>query len=296
MTLSKLFSGLNENALKYLLPQYMSAYSGVVLRLSAGTLLFWIYGLVKRRTAPPISMRDRALLFLAGAVLVFGYMFTLLAGLSYTTPISSSIFISLEPVWVFIICLILRTERISTGKVAGIVLGFAGALLIIMSQKSGGVATDPIKGNMLCLASSVFFALYLVVEKKFLKRLSNAQVSKWTFFGGGVSAAVAVLFVGWDAPVLDMSLLSVPMLVLAFVLIFPTFLGYLLQDVGLKTLPATVVALYGDMILVVAAVMSYILGQDTFDWTQPVAILLMIASVYMTETAEHKDAAKQSTT
>lgn len=290
MTVSKIFSGLNENALKYLLPRYMDAFSGVVLRLTAGTFLFWLYGLYTRKEAAKISWRDRGWLFLVGVIVVFGYMITLLEGLSYTTPISSSIFISLQPVWVYIICLCLRTERVSAGRVAGIVLGFGGALLIILTQHGGDVAIDPFKGNMFCLASSVLFASYLVIEKKFLKRLSNAQVSKWTFFGGAVAAACAITFMGWDAPVLDHKLWSVPMLVLLFVLIFPTFISYLLQDIGLKNLPATVVALYGDLILIVAAVASYVLGQDHFNWFQPVAIVLMLASVYLVEHAERKSA------
>lgn len=40
MLISKTFSGLNENALRYLLPVWMSAYSGVVMRLGFGTLFF----------------------------------------------------------------------------------------------------------------------------------------------------------------------------------------------------------------------------------------------------------------
>lgn len=288
MTVAKVFSGLNENALKYLLPRYMDAFSGVVLRLTAGSLLFWLYGLYTRREAPAISWRDRGILFLVGIVVVFGYMITLLEGLSYTTPISSSIFISLQPVWVYIICLFLRTERLSWGRVAGIILGFGGALLIILTQHGDDVASDPLKGNMFCLASSVLFASYLVIEKKFLKRLSNAQVSKWTFFGGAVAAVCAIFFMGWDAPVLKLSIFSVPMLVLLFVLIFPTFVSYLLQDIALKVLPATVVALYGDLILIVAAIASYILGQDHFSWFQILAIVLMIGSVYLVEVSERK--------
>ncbi len=288
MTISKIFSGLNENALKFLLPTWMSAYTGVVLRLGGGTLLFWIYGLITKQKSPKITNKDRILLFITGMISVFGYMWTLLEGLTYTTPISSSIFISLQPIWVFIICLILRTEKISIGKTIGILLGFAGALMIILTQKSSSVALDPIKGNIYCLASSILFAAYLVIEKVFLRHLSNAQVSKWTFFGGAFSASVVILFTGWDAPVLSEGIFSTPMLALLFVILFPTFLSYLLQDIGLKNLPATVVALYGDLILIVAAIASYILGQDKFDWWQPVAIVLMLISVYLVEVAEKK--------
>ena len=112
------------------------------------------------------------------------------------------------------------------------------------------------------------------------------MVSKWTFLGGAIPALIVALTSGWDAKVLEQSLFSIPMLVLLFVLIFPTSISYLLQDFALKILPATVVALYGDLILIVAAIMSYILGQDIFSWWQILAIALMLGSVYLVEVAE----------
>ena len=114
------------------------------------------------------------------------------------------------------------------------------------------------------------------------------MVSKWTFLGGAIPAIIFAISSGWDARVLEQSLFSVPMLVLLFVLIFPTSISYLLQEFALKVLPATVVALYGDLILIVAAITSYALGQDVFSWWQILAIVLMLGSVYLVEVAEQK--------
>ncbi len=291
MGIAKIFSGLNENALRYLLPTWMGAITGVLLRLTGGTILFFLWGQYMNHrdpSRPKASVRDRLWLFAIGIVMVYGYMWALLEGLTYTTPISSSIFISLQPAWVFIICLIMRTERVTVWKVAGLLLGFGGALLCILTGHHSDVASDPFKGNMYCLLSSVLYAGYLVAQKIFLKRLDNTTVSMWTFFGGAAAAVVAVLITGWDAKVFTQSIFSTPMLILAFVIIFPSFISYLLQDIGLKNLPATVVALYGDVILVVATIASYILGQDHFSWWQMLAIIMMLVSVYFVEAAERK--------
>ena len=83
-----------------------------------------------------------------------------------------------------------------------------------------------------------------------------------------------------------MSLFSTPMLVLLFVLVFPTTISYLLLPLGLKYLKTTLVAIYGYLILIVATVTSFILGQDRFSWTQLAAIVLICASVYLVEVAE----------
>lgn len=288
MFVAKTFSGLNQNALRYLLPNWMSAQTGVFLRLGAGTLLFLIYQLVVGKKVVWPNAKDLFVLLLAGLVFVFGYMWTLLEGLTYTTPISSSIFISLQPVFVFIICLIIRTEKMTVKKVAGMLIGFGGALLCVLTQHGSDIASNPVKGNLLCLVGAVLFSCYLVTEKRYIPKYGSAMVSFLTFGGGTIGAITLALLSGWDAPVLHQHLFSLPMLVLLFVLIFPSFISYLLQDFSLNLLPATVVALYSDLILIVSAIASYILGQDRFSWWQIAAIALMLVSVYLVESSEPK--------
>lgn len=288
MFVAKTFSGLNQNALRYLLPNWMSPYSGVVLRLGFGTLFFVVFEFFVRKKFSMPGWKDGCVLFGAGLVFVFGYMWALLEGLSFTTPISSSIFISLQPVFVFIICLVIKTEKATVKKVSGMLLGFGGALLCVLTQHTSQIATDPMKGNLFCLLGAFLYSCYLVIEKKFIPRYGSAMVSALTFGGGTLGAIILILFTGWDAPVLHQYIFSVPMLVLLFVLIFPTSISYLLQDFSLKLLTATVVALYSDLILIVSAIASYIIGQDKFSWWQILAIALMLLSVYLVESSESK--------
>ena len=97
MAVSKVFSGLNMNALKYLLPLWMSPLTGATLRCTFAAAAFWVIGWFM----PPekSSAKDKWLLFLLGALGLYGFMFLYLAGLSKTTPVSSSIFTSLQPIW-----------------------------------------------------------------------------------------------------------------------------------------------------------------------------------------------------
>lgn len=288
MTVAKTFSGLNQNALRYLLPRWMDAISGVTLRLGAGALLFWIYGWLKPGQKSDATLKERLELLLIGMVFVFGYMWCLLKGLTYTTPIDSSIFISLQPIWVFIIALWLKTDRCSIMKVAGMALGVGGALVTVLTSKSSAVASDPLLGDALCLGGSMLYSVYLVLSKRYLRHLSDATVSKWTFLGGAIPAIVVAIFSGWDAPVLHSGVFSVPFLVLIFVLVFPSFISYLLQDMALKDISATAVAMYGDLILVVSAIASYILHQDIFSWWQILSIAMVLVSVFMVEKSEAK--------
>ena len=264
MIISKTFSGLNMNALKYLLPLWISPLTGVTLRCTFAALAFWIISLF---TQPETSTRrEKILLFLLGALGIYGFMFFYLLGLSKTTPVSSSIFSSLQPIWVFILSVIFFKETITKMKITGILIGLGGALLCILTQKNDDLASDAFTGNLLCLLSSMAYAIYLIASNRILKHVGVIEATLFTFP------------IHWK-----------PMAVLAFVLIFPTVISYLLIPVGLKYLKTTLVAIYGYLILIVATITSLALGQDRFSWSQLIAVLLICSSVYFVEIAESKE-------
>ena len=71
---------------------------------------------------------------------------------------------------------------------------------------------------------------------------------KYTFFRGGCHGCYCQYnFTAFDAPILRMSLFSTPMLVLLFVLVFPTTISYLLLPLGLKYLKTTFGSYFMDI-------------------------------------------------
>lgn len=292
MVVSKTFSGLNMNALKYLMPLWIAPLSGVAMRCVFAAVAFWIIGCFTEKETS--TLRDKFLLFLLGAIGIYGFMFFYLLGLSKTTPISSSIFSSLQPIFVFLISVFFLKEKVSWMKVIGIVVGLGGALLCILTQKSDDLASDAFTGNMLCLMSAIAYAVYLVVSKRLLKTAGIFTLLRYTFTGAACSSLITLCFTGFDAPLFSEPIHWLPISLLLFVLIFPTVLSYILVPIGLKYLPTTLVAIYGYLILIVATIVSFIAGQDRFSWTQIGAILLICSGVYFVEVAENKNKPKET--
>ncbi|MEG1544625.1 MAG: DMT family transporter, partial [Tannerellaceae bacterium] len=280
-------SGLNMNALKYLLPLWMSPMTGVTIRCAFAAVIFWVIGLFMK---PEVSTpKEKLALFMLGALGIYGYMYFFLIGLSKTTPVSSSIFTSLQPIWVFAIAVLFYKEKITLMKIMGILIGLGGAMLCIFTQKSDDLASDALTGNLFCLASSVMYAIFLIYSNHILKTVGMMTMLKYTFTGAAFSSVLVSAFVGFDAPLFSMPIHWMPMSILVFVLIFPTVISYLLIPVGLKYLNTTLVAIYGYLILIVATIVSLIVGQDRFSWTQMGAIALICIGVYFVEVAEGKE-------
>lgn len=286
MAVSKIFGGLNMNALKYLLPLWMSPLTGATMRCTFAAVAFWIIGLFMPKETS--TSKEKVFLLLLGGLGLYGFMFLYLIGLSKTTPVSSSIFSSLQPMWVFVIMIIFYKEKMSAKKIIGLAIGLVGALVCILTQKSDDLASDAFVGNMLCLGSSLAYAIYLVLSQRILTNVGAMTMLRYTFTGAAVTSLIVTAFVGFEAPVFASPMHWQPFLILMFVLIFPTTISYMLIPIGLKYLKTTVVAIYGYLILIVATITSLALGQDRFSWTQMSAILFIIVGVYLVEVAESK--------
>ena len=132
MVVSKALGGLNMNALKYLLPLWIAPVTGVTFRLVFGAAAFWLIDIFCKPENSTI--RQKWQLFILGALGIYGYMFFYLLGISKTTPVSSSIFVSLEPIWVFIISVLFYKEKVTWMKVLGIGMGFIYELIRLIGQ------------------------------------------------------------------------------------------------------------------------------------------------------------------
>ena len=299
MIVSRVFAGVNVNALKFLLPLWLVPAVGVAIRLVFGAAAFWIISLFVRE--PSVTVRRRVQMLLLGAVGMFGYMYLYLTGVSKTTPVSSAIFNSLQPIWVFLFSAIFLSEKISAKKVVGLLGGLIGALLCIFTQKGADVASDPLAGDLYNFACSLLFAGYLLVSNKLLKSVGTITLMKYVFTGAAVpgvilawctsGAAVPGVILAWctsgHSALFTHAATWQPIAALAFILIFPTVLSYLLIPIGLKYLSTTVVSIYNYLMLVVTTVIALAVGQDHFSWTQLCAILLIFGSVYLVEAAEN---------
>ena len=292
MALSKGFSGLNVNALKYLLPIWIGAFTGVMLRCVFACVLFWLTDLFVKE--PNISWKDRFKLLLLGVICIYANITTYLVGISMTTPISAAIFSAIQPILVFILAILMFHEQITKTKIVGVVLGFVGIIICVCTQKGSELASNPMLGNALCFASAVAYAFYLIFGKELLSRIGGITVLKWAFTGAALPAILVVAIKGFDAPLITDLMQGevhwLPLCVLAFMLIFPTCISNILTFIGLKVLDTVVVSIYSYVVLVVATVCSYIFGQDRFEIWQGVGFVMIVVSIYLVEVAGNKKA------
>lgn len=281
---SRITAGLNVNCTKFLLPLWITPIGYVTLRLLFGTAFFWLLAIIDK--SPKTSTNDKVRLLLLGAIAVFGYMSLYAVGMSYTTPVNFAIFNATQPIWVFIISVFLHNERVTTGKVCGILMGFAGVVAASLATPVHDLAANRILGNGIALLSSLCYSIYLICSSALLRRVGNLVMLRYTFLGATLSAIFVSIFTGFSAPMFITHFNTTAIIVFLFVLIFPTVVSYLLVPIGIKYLKTTLVAIYGYITLLVATIVSLLLGQDRFDIFLLFAMLLICGGIYLVSVSE----------
>ena len=275
---ARVLSGLNVNAMGYLLPLWIAPIGCVTLRLVFGAVIFWLVSIFAKPET--VTLKDKMKLMLLGGAGIFGYMSLYAVSLSHTTPVSFAIFNAMQPLWVVVASAVIFHEGIDARKLMGIAVGFAGAMLCILAEPNRAVADKPLLGNMLSIAASIIYAVYLVFSARMVGHLSRMTILRYTFLSAAVVALLFTWIFGFSAPMFEGGVKSKPLLVLAFVLVFPTVITYFLIPIGLKYLNSTVVAIYGYVTLIVASVVSFITGVDKFEPVILLSLLLIGVSIY----------------
>lgn len=283
---SRITAGLNVNCTKFLLPLWITPMGFVTLRLLFGTAFFWLLAIFDK---PDTSTKsDKVKLLLLGAFAVFGYMSLYAVGMSYTTPVNFAIFNATQPIWVFLFSVVMRNEKVTAGKVAGILLGFSGVVAASLASPAHDLATNRLLGNTIALVSSICYSVYLINSSALLRRVSNLVMLRYTFTGATFSALLFSIFGDVSAPMFTIHFNPTAIWVFLFVLVFPTAISYLLVPIGIKYLKTTLVAIYGYVTLLVATIVSLLLGQDRFDFMLLLAMLLICMGIYFVSVAERE--------
>jgi drug/metabolite transporter (DMT)-like permease len=274
---ANLFFGVNYAVAKGVMPYHMKPNAFTLLRIVTAFSLYLVFSHFKKLER--IDRRDYPRFIAAGLLGVAVNQFVFLNGLNYTSPIDSSIIVTINPILVMIIASLAIGERITIKRVVGMIIGASGALMVILNRGMASFSSEHFLGNVMIFASTFSYAGYLVVVKPLMQKYDPLTVMKGVFLVGLIIilpfGAQGLVQTDWG---------SIPGSIwgsIIFVLLGPTFLAYLLNSWGLRQVRATTVSIYNYTQPVIASFVAVILGQDLLDGVKVVAAGLVFAGVYL---------------
>jgi drug/metabolite transporter (DMT)-like permease len=274
---ANLIYGLNFSIAKAVMPGFIRPLALVFLRNLIAVALFWITALFMPKEK--VNRKDLFYLFGCSFLGVVINQVLFLAGLNLTTPINSSIILSINPVAAFVFAAIILRERISLIRGAGLAVGLSGILLLILHEGRPDLNSSTFLGNIYTLINTISWALYTVLIKKMLEKYHPVTVMKWTFLFG-LLINLPVGYPQWSTT--DWSSITYnAWFAIGFIVIFSTYLGYLLISFGLKRLSPTIVSSYTYTQPVIAAFVASMIGQDTINLIKIFSAALIFTGVFL---------------
>lgn len=238
--------------------------------------------LARHDPAPPLPREDA--LRVAGysilGVVINQAMF--LGGLSLTSVQVSAILITTIPVFAAGAAIVLGRERASTRRFVGIALAMAGALLVVGGESLGG-SFRSMAGALMIVVNCFSFALYLVISKPAMARLSARRVVARMF---AVGTVLMLPISGWS--LWRENWRAIPpaaWIALALVIAGPTVAAYLLNAWSLRHADSSVVAAYTYLQPVLATLLGAAFLGEQIRSIVVVAALMIFGGVWMTSRA-----------
>ena len=204
-------------------------------------------------------------------------------GLANTSGVKSSVIIGANVFVVIILsALVFRTEKITTKKILGSIVGFAGIILINLSGLTDG--SMKFTGEGFIFLSTVAYAVSSGLMKNYSKKHDTVMLSGYQFIFGGIVMTVAGFLMG--GTISASSGKAIPMLLyLAFI----SAAAYSLWSMLLKHNDISSVAIYGFMNPMFGFILSAILLNErgeAFGIKGIIAILLVCAGIFIVNKKE----------
>lgn len=259
--------------------QLFSPITLFCLRSLGAGILFWLISCFMPKEK--VEKKDFGKIFAASMLGFFLTQVTFLMAIPDITPMDCSIVSSLSPIYTMFIAAFALKEPITSRKVSGVALSFAGIIYLILNSVTGNsstVQTSP-EGILLMIGNSLCFSLYLGLFKPVISKYSVITFMKWIFL------YASIFSLPWAIKELitfNYRLLSgVYLSELIFLIVCSTFITYFLIPVGQKRIRPTLVSMYSYVQPIIAIVISISIGMDSLSWQKVLAAATVFGGVIL---------------
>ena len=269
--------GLNFTAVKGAIADFQPlAFNAIRF----GTSSLFLLGLLwLRERSIGVQRKDLARFVLLAIIGNTAYQLFFIHGIALTTATNSALILATTPIFIILFGAFLNVEKITSRIVQGVILSFAGVVMIVLgSGNTLSFSDQSLLGDLLIVANPICWSIYTVLSKPMLKEYSPLKLTAVTMAIG----AVPLVLVGipslsqqnWSA------ISASSWLGLAFSAFLAIGLGYVIWYTGVSRIGSARTSLYDNLVTVFAVAAAWILLGENMTVIQIVGAVLVFVSLY----------------
>jgi drug/metabolite transporter (DMT)-like permease len=270
-----LFWGLNWPGMKIILSELTVWWFRAFCLIVGGCILMLVSALSGNRCK--LRRQEIGSVMLCGSFAILGWMVFSAYGVSQMPAGRASIIAFTMPLWATLIAAYVLGERITMTKVAGLLLGLLG-LVVLIGPDLVILKRAPV-GAFFMLSAAISWAIGTVLLKKITWQLPTLSNIAWQLL---FSSLPVTLVAALSEPLPDLTRLSGSVIIaLVYIFLFPmSFCQWAyFKTVGL--LPASIAAMGTLMVPVIGVYSSYLILDEKVGIADLVALLLVLSALVM---------------
>jgi drug/metabolite transporter (DMT)-like permease len=237
---------------------------------AVGGALMVLVAALRGRTA---QLRPTAASLALGIYGLFGYHALYFAALSLAPPAEASLISSLWALLTVLFSGLLPDHRLRLAHIAGALLGFAAAAILVHDKLAAGDAAEGARWGYALALGCAFVWSSFSVASRLLAAVPSESLAAPSVVTAALAGLCSLMFETWTAPADGVAWAALVALGLG-----PLGAAFLLWDIGMKkgNVPLLGVLSYAALILSTALLVA--LGFAEPAWTLAVACALMVAA------------------
>lgn len=237
--------------------------------------------LLRQGGLPKMTKSDLGVMFLQALLGTFLYRVFLLYGLRYAGAIESGIITSTGPAVIVVLSMFILKERLSFGKLAGVLLSVLGIMVMhLMGGGYGGSGSQTVLlGSVLVFGSVLGEAMFTILAKPVSKAVTPLVTSTMVALLGLLMFLPFGFYEMLSFDVMKMSLVEVVTTV--YYGVFVTAVAFLLWFKGLGKMEASVAGMFTGLIPVSGVVLSAMVLGEKVGLSHLLGGGLILLSIYV---------------
>jgi drug/metabolite transporter (DMT)-like permease len=258
----------------------VSPFAFNAARYLVATIVCWVILWIKERDWI-IEKQDLLGILFVGFIGNFVNQAFFIIGVNHTTAGNSSLIMAGLPMVVACISIVFRLEKIDKKTIVGMVISFTGILLIVMGTGKKVSMTDQyFYGNIMAFFGTVTWAVYTILNKKYLEKYSALKLTTY-----GVTMGFVSMLILWMPSIISQDwhhLSGTSMVSILYSGALSIALGTVFWNMGVSQVGSTKTSLYNNVTPIVSVICGGILLGEQLKMLQGVGAILIFGGLAIT--------------
>ncbi len=249
-----------------------------------------IFGVMVKYEKKDWRLKKKAWLdvILIGIIGMVGYHILFFTSLKYTTASNSSMIAATNPLFTAILASIFAGEKLGIRRVGYIIMAFIGVILTISKWNINIITNLSFnKGDLIMIGAVICWVIYSIISKNIMPKYSPLILTTYSFI---VCTVILLPFVIRDGLLINLGNISWKGWVsVIYMAVFPTVIGYLIQQMAIKEVGAGKMAIFINLVPVFSIIMAYFILHETIPILNLVSAGMIIVAVYLNSRVKAND-------